>query len=244
MTSTYKIVIYNIIKLRVIGEFKLNDKIYSTYSFDSFVELLNKYDSISLKSWFSIDIKLGVPTITFNQDTFFLNTMNFDWDFLENILERTGNLTKLNVNLSDIKFSNEYTTSPSYSSTSKSQIEKTPSSYSSKSSKKIVNVNPNSVGAFMTKLILYNYNICIINRFSQFFESNFYDTKDYLKKEMLRNENECKASITPIINERGNYYLYVLTDSNITVGPYLKDLTNRFRRPSYIRDVVKLVFSI
>lgn len=99
LTSNKKLMIYNVIKLSKIAEFEVNN--YTT--FEKLIEILDKIDQYTLKSWFSVDIKLGVLTITFQSDNFFVNPLNFDFEYLEKVLDKTENFSK-NANLSSLKF--------------------------------------------------------------------------------------------------------------------------------------------
>ena len=118
-------------------------------NFESIMDILHKYDQATLKSWFTVDIKLGVPTLIFKQDNLFSNQINFDCDYLEKILERTSFLSNLKNFQIDFKFSDEMNSS--YVSTNLntaspnqySQTYTTDSKFSSKD--KYINHTSNSI---------------------------------------------------------------------------------------------------
>jgi hypothetical protein len=69
-------------KLRMIAEFNISNNM----TFEDMIEYLNKHDQHTLKTWFTCDIKLGVLTLIFNNESLFNNPFNFDVEYLEKIL--------------------------------------------------------------------------------------------------------------------------------------------------------------
>ena len=230
------------------------------------MEILNKYDQTTLKSWFTIDIKLGVPTLIFKQENLFSNQMNFDYDYLEKILEGTNFLSNLKNFQIDFKFSDEMNSSyisTNLNSASPKQYSQTFTSDSKFSSKdksfhhtsnslnlnskynkmSSMNIN-NSCGSVFIKNLLHKYFEIIVNKYTNFFESNFYDPKNILKKEMSKLESEVKLeNISNFADEVSDYFIFSIVDNHISVGPYKSDLvTNlKFKRPSFLKEIVRLV---
>jgi hypothetical protein len=259
-----KLVIYNVLKLKKIAEWDLSKKQNENLNFDTILEILNKHDQTTLKSWFTIDIKLGIPTLTFKQDNLFANQMNFDFDYLEKILEKTNFLSNLKNAQIDFKFTDEMNSSnisTNLNTVSQNQLSQTFNSDSKFSSKEksfnhtsnslnikyqkklSVNLN-NSCGSVFIKNILNKYFDIIFNKYTNFFETNFYDTRNTLKKEMSKLESEIKLdNVSNYADEVSDYFIFSIIDNNISVGPYKSDLfTNlKFRRPNFLKEIVKLV---
>jgi hypothetical protein len=93
LSAEGRFTIFNILKCEKIFELRLQED-YNT-NFLKMVEALSIYDSVTLKSWFSVDIKLGTITISLNRNNCFQNTFNFDPDYFEKIIEKTDNLKNL-----------------------------------------------------------------------------------------------------------------------------------------------------
>ena len=80
-----KVAIYNLMKLSKIHEFPDSN-------LENIVEILSKYDNVTLKSWFTMDIKLGTICISFLRDNSFNNPLNFHVDYLEKIIDKLNSL--------------------------------------------------------------------------------------------------------------------------------------------------------
>lgn len=93
LSADGKFLIYNILKCEKIFELSLQED-FNT-NFNKMVEALSIYDTVTLKSWFSVDIKLGAITLSFNRNNCFQNSFNFDADYFEKIIDKTQNLRNL-----------------------------------------------------------------------------------------------------------------------------------------------------
>jgi hypothetical protein len=234
-------------KLKKIAEFQNENN--SSIEFDKMVELLNKYDQITLKTWFSVDIKLGVISLIFNENLF-ANQFNFDVDYLEKIIEKTNSFTK-NINI-DFKFlheKSESTYSPNVnqlSSTSKISDFKTDkinsqnnfSSTMPTSNKKFgvqsFYEKSTSSGFYLIRLMFNNFLLKITNKYLNFFEINFWDTREYLKGDLIKNLNQTK------FNE--NLFIFTLFENQIFVGPYFQDIEmEKFKMNSYSKECLQIV---
>ena len=102
----------------------------------------------------------------------------------------------------------------------------------------------NSLGSIFIKNLLHKYFENIVNKYTNFFQNNFYDTKNILKKEMSRLDSEVNhENISNFADEVSDYFVFSVVDNHISVGPYKSDLVAnlRFKRPSFMKDIVRLV---
>lgn len=271
-----KLILYNVMKFRKIAEFSIslissnpNSNVSSNnssnFTFEKMIEILNKYDTVTLKSWFSVDIKLGVLSITFTQENIFNNPFNFDVEFLEKVLDRTNSFTK-QVNI-DFKFVNDISISlmntPQINRTMNSRLSdistKTDSSKfsntysaSAKKGKSVSNLEKNSsCGYILFKMIYSNYVNKMLEKYSVFFDEYFWDTRDNLKNELARmesgkfinnnlfNVSSSSGSVTNISTT--SFFLFSTYENFIVVAPYYEDITYKFKLPSFLKDIVHVV---
>ena len=95
------VIIYNVIKLKQIA-------IFVSSSINKITETLDKFDTTVMKSWFSVEIKVGCITIIFQKSNLFSNQYNFDEEYIEKILEATNNLQNIPVTLhKEVNFINQ-----------------------------------------------------------------------------------------------------------------------------------------
>jgi hypothetical protein len=229
-----KMMIYNIMKLKKIVEFKLNNVL----TFEKIIEILNKYDIVTLRSWFSIDIKLGIPTITFTQETLFNNINDFDQEYLEKVLEKTNNFNNL-VPI-EFKFSEIMNSqSPSHNRANLNNSKYNASMNNSMaSSKKGNNININeSCGYNLIKLILSGYEKSKLDKYTKFFEQYFYDTRDYIKVEFLKKLNTTKQDEA----EFNSLFIFTTIGNLISIGPYFNDIDKNLLIPPFIKEIIKVV---
>ena len=187
---------------------------FTAISFDRLIELLTAHDSITLKSWFQIDIKLGVITVTFNKDCF-TNPLNFDFNYLEKLLDRYVNENDVEglKNAHPAKISDNH------------NIPKVVEKHTSCAMHLIQSMFNNMVSTSLTSYI-------------EFFENNFYDTNGYIKKKFL--SNTTVETGTSQLNS--NFELYSTIDSCISLAGYMGDnMKSNFQVPSFLKDIVKIV---
>jgi len=255
--DTDKVVkIYNIIKLKLIASFP-------NFSLDKLKEILDPYD-VSQKSWFNVDTKLGCITISFTQNNVFTNQLNFDEDFIEKILEKTNNLTKINQNLAkDLPFFLKVDMSRSTNETnnylhSASNLSRTAgSSYGKKDISPLEKMN--SLGGIFIISLLDNFVKMIYNRQLKYFETNFIDPKNkipymlfnsndmgqynmYSTKKQNNENDSNEKNVT--LNIENNFFIFSQHNANITVGPSISDLDSKFELPTFLRDIIKVVYII
>ena len=199
---------------------------------------------IRFSSWFAVDIKLGVISIIFTQENVFSNVNDFDAEFLEKVLDRTNSFTKL-VQL-DFKFSETNSHSPLNTSTlnrtmnSRSSDKFTSHSMSNtmpSSMKKGKNINMmDSSGYSLIKMIFSEYGYNIIKKYMCFYEQYFYDTRGYLKSEMMKFDFFSNSDNNLQINQ-----FFVFSTLDISVGPYFEDLSSKFKIPSFLKEIINVV---
>jgi hypothetical protein len=264
-----KLILFNIMKLRKIAEFLINPNSNSnnlnSFTFEKMIEVLNKYDTVTLKSWFSVDIKLGVVSITFTQENMFNNPFNFDAEFLEKVLDRTNSFTKV-VNI-DFKFVNDISSSPLNTpqlnrtmnsklsdistKSDSSKFSSTMPSASAKKGKSLSNIEKvSSCGYILFKMIYSNYVTRMLERYTVFFDEYFWDTRDYLKNELARmdsgkyiNNNlfNFSSSNTGSPISAPTFFLFSTSENFISVAPYYEDISNKFKLPSFLKENVQMV---
>jgi hypothetical protein len=240
--SKTKLCIYNIMKLKKIAEFQISN----TLTFEKMIEILDKFDQTTLKSWFSMDVKLGVISLTFNENLF-VNQYNFDQDFLEKVIEKTNSFQK-NLNI-EFKFVNEVLgNSPSQINFSQSintrnndfkneKITQENFSNSMPNYKKMIPNTmvdkTNSCGLYLVNLIFKNYCYKISKDYFNFYNTNFWDTRDYLKIDLER-----------FNQEDSNFKLFVYTtfENQIFIGEYVNDIPkDNFKMTAFLNESLQVV---
>jgi hypothetical protein len=250
-----KLLLFNIMKLRRIAEFFINT--LSQMTFEKMVEILDKYDTITLKSWFAVDIKLGVVSINFSQENMFNNPFNFDVEYLEKVLDRTNSFTKSVI--IDFKFleisspvnkdlnrtMNSKTSDNSGLRSDTSKFSSTMPTASDKKGKTISNNDKiSSCGYILFKMVYSNYSAKMVEKYSAFYDEYFWDTRDYLKNEISRidtgkyiNNNLFNLSCSTV----PTFFLFATYENFISVAPYFEDLSYKFRLPSFIKEILQIV---
>jgi hypothetical protein len=206
-TASRNVIIYNIMKMKKIKEIK-------SVSLDRLIELLAPHDSINLKSWFQIDIKLGVISIIFNKDSF-NNPLNFDFNYLDNILDRYVNDNDIEglKNAHPAKILDNHNIS------------------------KVVEKN-SSCAMHLIQSMFNNMVSTSLTSYNEFFENNFYDTNGYIKKKFLSNTT-VETGTSQIYS---NFELFSTIDSYISLSGYMGDnIKSNFQVPYFLKDIVKIV---
>ena len=207
-TSNKKVMIYSVMKLKKIKE-------YTNVNFDRLIELLAPHDSLNQKTWFQVDIKLGVITLTFNKDSF--NT-SFNED-LNNYLEKLLDRYVIENDIEGLRIAN-----PVKFSELPKTIDKS-----------------NSCGMYLLQTIFTNLSSITMNNYIEFFENNFYDNNGYIKKKFLSNTSSHSNSNT----FTSTFEVYSSIDSLITIAGYIGDnFKNKFHIPNFLKDIVHIVYII
>jgi hypothetical protein len=185
-------------------------------TFEKAVEILDSLDIGSQKSWFIAEIKLGTISLIFSKDSLHNNPNNaIDINILEKVLDKFDNIEKLKQ--LGPKSSNEL------SGSMKQKVEKM-----------------SSFGTAFIQNIFTNYQYNSHSKMVDFFDSNFYDNKGYLKKKYLPSN-----SIKP---ESYYYFIYGAIENSFTIGPYINDLGSKFIVPTFIKELIQvptdIVFSV
>lgn len=256
LSSDGKFSIYNILKCEKIFEIPIEED-FNT-NFQKMIEIINQYDSTTLKSWFTIDIKLGIITITFNKNNVFNNMFNFDTDYMENIIEKTENF-KNPINPKHFTFSTAQSeTSKSPNSTSNSFKNNSSSgNFDNKatiSTKNSLN-NDNPSGSFikketgMSSLKIHNLGQSFIKSlFDTFVKDVLFEIKDYLQKtfydrkgflnenfyENLKNNSCCNSEVKININD--DIYIFSCEDEVIKSFAHFKEYKNYIKNIDFVRD--------
>ena len=262
INTNAKVFVYNVIKLQKIAEFQLP----SNVTFDKLLEIIDKYDLVTLKTWFNVDIKLGVLSITFQNDNLFINTFNFDIDYMEKVLDATSNLTKIIPvdfkfllsdinsvqnspmvsNLSSTMDRNSYTnftennrSNTNFSSTMPVNSKKNTGSMQLSAQDKL-----NSVGHYIIKVIFDSYSKNARKKYIDFYENNFWDTRDYIKTKILKIDPTVKNNLnnTTLLhtNTGSVYFIFSTSDNCISSGPYLNEINSSFKIPNFTKQLLQL----
>jgi hypothetical protein len=238
-----KLFLYNVMKLKKIADFQITN----FCSFEKMTEILDRYDLTTLKTWFTIDIKLGVITITFNIDNLFANNFNFDPEFIEKVIERTNSFTKL-ANI-EFKFATEVVSSPAISLLSqtsnmrntdkneKSHLYSSTMPFSSKKNIQSFYDKSNSSGFYLMKLLFNNYSTKIANNYLTFYDTYFWDTRDYLTGELVKLGKVGKSNNTSSLN----IFIFSTFENQIFVGPYFDDVGESLKMPTFLKEVLQIV---
>lgn len=216
LASNKKVSIYNVLKLKKICEFYTEN--------NNIFELLEEYDLYALKTWFMPDIKLGMLSVSFsgNNDLLYINTMNFDMDYLEKIIEKTNNFSKKIP--PPIFFT---------SATPNEGIKNYSSSMGSK--QKLSFDKSNTLGYIMIKLIFSYFVQNCYSKYTEYFENYFYDTKGFIKRKFLSFGDSTKPKSVANVS---NYFIYSTYDNLINVGPFIKEVIHI---PNFLKDNFQIV---
>lgn len=210
LTADAKFLIFNVLKCDKIFEIQLQENFLNDYN--KIIDTINAYDLVTLKSWFTLDIKLGIVTITFNKNNSFANSFNFDQDYLEKIIEKTDGF-KNNINPKNFNFypdseqiniinnnnnsvaNNASTTAynklnPSFSNksnhsnTSGSYLEneKLSRSFNAKKDSGIANMKINNLGQSFIKSLFHKFVNDNLMEIKDFIAKNLNDKKNFLQK--------------------------------------------------------------
>jgi hypothetical protein len=210
ITQTYDNVV------SIYNVFKLKKiKEITTMTFEKVVEILDSLDSLTQKSWFTADIKLGTVSLIVQKDTVH-NVQNsaLEINFLEKIFEKYD-ITQMKV--STTKNSSELSTPMGKQKHDKMS----------------------SCGTAFIQNIFTNYLYNTFSKNQEFIESNFYDSRGYLKKKYL---NSSVNKPEPFY-----YFVYGAIENTFTVS-YINELGNGFTLPHFIKELLNLqsemVFSV
>jgi hypothetical protein len=244
-----KAIFYNILKLHRIHELKLG----GNTTFEKLVDIISSYDSVNLKSWFQVDIKLGVPTLIFQKEIFNNNALDFDVEFLEKIIEDTNSFTRNSSNFI-IKFNG-------HNSFNSSSLTTTQSSPYPKLSSSIVTLEKSGSSSFKTTMKISASESCgeivIKNIFSKwisqkskiykpFFDESFWDTRDWIKNNLLNfdpyKDSKDKINLN-FINKNNTkiFFVFANLDEEITLSSYNDVIPHDYKLPKFIRDFLKPV---
>lgn len=257
LSSDGKLSIYNILKCEKIFEIPIQED-FNT-NFQKMVDIINQYDNTTLKSWFTIDIKLGIITITFNKNNVFNNMFNFDPDYLEKIIEKTENFKNL-INAKHFTFSNAQNETSNKPNSTNVSLKNNSScgNFDNKttiSTKNSLN-NDNPSGSFNKKETGMSNSLKIHNLGQSFIKSLFdtfvkdvlFEIKDYLQKtfydrkgllnenfyENLKNNSCCGSDIKININD--DIYIFSSEDEYIKSFSHFKEFKNFIKNIDFIRD--------
>lgn len=210
LSANGRFYIYNILKCEKIFELSLQED-YNT-NFNKMVEALNQYDIVTLKSWFSVDIKLGAITLNFNRNNCFSNAFNFDPDYFEKIIEKTDNLRNLispkyfsfSINPEDLsanqtmtQMNNKNFSSPNLDNNNKSglsnknslpnsNLDNPSSSFNNTNKSAIASTklgnNGENLGRCFIKSLFDTFVNDVLLEIKEYLQKNFYDRKGLLQK--------------------------------------------------------------
>jgi len=253
LTADGRFLIYNILKCEKIFDFGLQED-YSI-QFQKMIDMISQYDTTTLKSWFTVDIKLGTITITFNKNTCFNNTFNFDPDYLEKIIEKTNNFTNLkNPKLFNFIFINKDPALVQFSNLNVSSSEKNGLKKNIIQNKNTVNVdNPsnsfnkkdigmdglkiNNLGKSFIKSLFDTFVNDLLLEIKDYLQKNFYDSKGYLQKnfyESLRNNSTFDSDIR--ININHDIYLFSCDNDHLKCYAYFKEFKNYIKSVEFLGE--------
>ena len=206
LSSNKKISIYNVMKLKKIKEL-------TGITLEKVIELLEPFDKVTLKSWFTVDIKLGVLSLIFNKDALHSNPFNFEINYLEKLFEKNN----IENDLSNLKLPISF-------------------QYNSNSQTKGFDKS-NSTGFHLIQQIFSNVLTNSLNHYREFFENNFYDTTGYIKRKYLNSINSINPS--QLLN---SFLIYSTHDSSISLAGYSCDkIKNMFIIPSFLKEIIQMV---
>lgn len=242
-----KLIIFNVLKCDKIFEIKFQEN-YLT-NFNKMIEILSQYDTETLKSWFAIDIKLGTITITFNKNTCFSNSFNFDQDYLEKIIEKTDNLKNIisakNFNfyfpqdgLSPTNSSTNNTNNKNAISTKNSlQNDNSLSSTFNKRNSGMSSVKINNLGQSFIKSLFDTFVNDNLLEIKEFLQKNFYDKKNLLQKnfyEALKSRCSFDSEVKIYINQ--DIYLFSCEEEFVKCFAYFKEFKNYIKTIDFIKE--------
>ena len=225
-----KVSVFNLMKLAKIHEFP-NSNI------EKITDILNQYDNVTMKSWFTVDIKLGTICMTFQKENAFNNPLNFQIEYFEKIIEKiysinSGNLLPFQDITNSLKFLIS-ADQPNFNS-------------SLGNTKKILSYNDkiSSNGFYLFKNIFSSYINSKMAKILEYVESNFDDKKGILKAKLL-NEDSKNDSIIASSSQKSfpNIFIYSITENIISIGPYMKEISTNYILPNFLKELfVKLNF--
>lgn len=107
-----------------------------------------------------------------------------------------------------------------------------------------------SCGVYLIKTLFSELISKQVKKAIEFYESNFYDTRNYLKGVAMKSEISLNSketstnsisSITLNFGVLNNYFIFATVDNYIFCGPYLKETGSEFRIPSFLKETIQLV---
>ena len=253
LSADGKFTIYNILKCDKIFELKFTDNYLINYN--KIIDTITQYDTVTLKSWFTLDIKLGVITITFNKSNCFNNSFNFDQDYLEKIIEKTDNFKNIlnpkNFNFNQMNENDKMILSssavnapnkPLVSSNLSGKLNNTGGQENlSNSFNKKDNTNANfklfNLGNSFIKSLFYTFVNDSLLEIKDFLNKNFNDKKDFLIKNYFENlKSSCSFETEIRININQDIYLFGCEDEILKCSAYLKEFKHSIKSIEFIRD--------
>lgn len=260
-----KLMLYNIMRLRKIAEFQLTNNL----TFEKMIEILDKFDQNTLKTWFIIDIKLGVLTVTFKNENLFNNQYNFDDEYLEKVIDKTNSFTKsvpidfkflkddsslnnssINNHTMSMNMTSNVGKKSSYDKNDKqAYLSSTTLSVNRKNQMSLTLDKSTTSGYSLVKVIFENLYSNVLNKYLSFYEENFWDTRDYLKSELMKtgsksnievNLNQTQGKVKSLTSNI-NFFIYSVIENQIHCGPYSDDLnSDEFKLPLFIKDILPI----
>ena len=244
-----KVAVYNVMKLAKIHEFPDS-------SLEKMVEILSKYDNVTLKSWFTVDIKLGTICLTFNKDNSFNNYLNFHTDYLEKIIDKVNSLQSEGAQplITDLANLMKFYLDPQKISLDSTTLSGSGSQHSytlGGTSKKVLTYSDkiSSNGYFLFKNIFSVYILNRMTKILEYVDNNFEDKKGLLRGKILneddnKSEKSADKSLTSSMmapKTFPNIFIYSGIDNNISIGPYLKEVSSNYILPSFLKELFNLV---
>ena len=245
-----KVCIYNVMKLSKIHEFPDSN-------IDKIVEILSKFDNVTLKSWFTVDIKLGTICLTFQREISFSNPLNFHVDYLEKI---TNKLISINMNATQLQITEmtnlmKFYIDPPKNNLDTTLMSTTNNTFSSSfgNMKKVLTYSDKIIsnGYTLFKSIFSSYILNKLTKLIDYLEINFDDKKGILKAKLLNDDNPNEKLFDKSLYSSSNFFLknfpnlfiFSLIENNLSIGPYLKDILSTFIMPSFLKELFNIVCS-
>jgi len=251
--------IYNVIKLKQIAEFE-------NVTLSKVIELLDKFDTVIQKTWFSVEIKTGCIAVIFQKNNVFNNQYNFDDEFIEKVLEKTNYLTNIPPNLAkEMSFQTidmSKTFMNSMSSTNNTNFSQTPNNFSRTSMNNMNNKKGlslvekmDTLGGIYLVSLFDNFVKKIYKLQMKYFDNNFIDPKNKITSLVIgssssnmsmypitkKDKDQKEDDIDSTIIKHFGFFIYSHVETNITVGPSIDELNSNFELPEFLKDIIKVV---
>lgn len=247
-----KVTVYNVMKLSKIHEFPDSN-------LEKIVEILSKYDNVTLKSWYVVDIKLGTICLTFNKDNSFNNYLNFHTDYLEKIIDKINSIKSEGAQplITDLANLMKFYLDPQKMSLDSTSLSGSSSQHSytlGGTSKKVLTYSDkiSSNGYYLFKNIFSAYILSRMTKILEYIDNNYDDKKGILRGKILNeDDNKSEKSVEKSFSSSmvvpktfPNIFIYSNIDVNISIGPYIKEVSANYILPSFLKELFNLVFNI